>query len=339
MLRKTISYEDAGVSIREADRLIDFLRTKNKAIGGFSGLFPLTMRNMRHPMLVASTDGVGTKLLIAKAAREFTTIGIDLVAMVVNDLVTCGARPLFFLDYYATGKLKLSESKKVMKGIFEGCRIAGIPVLGGETAELPGLYAPGDFDLAGFGVGIVDRSALIRGQGITPGDLVFGFESTGIHSNGYSLARRVLLDHCQLKLTTRIKELGCTLGKTLLSPTRIYTGLVAGLGKAGVPVKAYAHITGGGIPGNLCRVIPGKVDALVFKNRWDTPPIFKLIQRCGPVEYEEMLKTFNMGIGFVAVASPEARKKLLKAAEAAGEKAHIIGEIVKGSGKVRVEVE
>lgn len=340
MARKAVTYADAGVDIATADRFVDYLRSKSPVIGGFSGLYRLpTMRGAKRPMLVASTDGVGTKLLVAKALGRYETIGIDLVAMVVNDLITCGARPLFFLDYYATGKLTLEQAEAVMEGILAGCAQAGMQLLGGETAELPGLYAPGDFDLAGFGVGMVDAAELIDGTKIRPGDLVFGFESSGLHSNGYSLARKVLLERAALKLSTRVKELGATLGEVLLTPTRIYAKLVESLRRAKVAVKGYAHITGGGLPGNLSRILPRNVDAVIYKNRWDTPAIFKLIQRCGPVEYDEMLKTFNLGIGFVAVAGESEQARLVRAAARVGERVHVVGTIVEGSGKVRVEVE
>jgi phosphoribosylformylglycinamidine cyclo-ligase len=336
---KPVTYEDAGVSIRKGDQVVEFLRQRNKSIGGFSGLYPLKTRGMTQPMLVASTDGVGTKLLVAKLAGTLSTIGIDLVAMVVNDLVVCGAKPLFFLDYYASGHLDLAETKQVLKGILDGCAISGLPLLGGETAELPGLYAPGDFDLAGFGVGIVNKPAIIDGSKVAQGDLVFGFESSGLHSNGYSLARHVLLERAGMSLKTRVKELGATLGAAMLEPTRIYVPLGAALSRSKARIKAFAHITGGGIPGNLCRVLPKKVDAIVYKNRWDTPPIFKMIQRLGPVDYPEMLRTFNMGIGLMAIAPASETAKIRRAAEATGERVHIVGEVVRGSGKVRVEVE
>jgi len=339
MTRKSITYAEAGVDIAEADRLVEYLRSKNPAIGGFSGFFPIPLRNMKKPLLVASTDGVGTKLLIAKAMSRFDTIGIDLVAMVVNDLITCGARPLFFLDYYATGKLDLEEAKQIIDGILAGCKEAAMELVGGETAELPGLYAKGDFDLAGFGVGIVDAQQVIDGSKICPGDLVFGIESSGLHSNGYSLARKVLLEQGGMKLTARVRELGTTLGEALLTPTRIYAPLTAALRKARIPVKGYAHITGGGIPGNLCRILPANVDAVVYKNRWETPPIFKLIQRWGPVDFEEMVKTFNLGIGFMIVASEAVKVRLVRCAQRLGERVHIVGKIVEGTGKVRVEIE
>lgn len=335
---KTVTYEDSGVNIRLADELVDHLKRKNPVIGGFSGLFPLP-KGMRKPMLVASTDGVGTKLLVARMAGDVSTIGIDLVAMVVNDLIVCGAKPLFFLDYYATGHLELGEARKLLGGILDGCADADCMLLGGETAEMPGLYQPGDFDIAGFGVGVIDAAEVIDGRKIKVGDLVFGFESTGLHSNGYSLARRVLLEMCGMRLSTKVKELESTLGTSLLTPTRIYARLVRELQRGKAGVKAFAHITGGGIAGNLCRVLPRTVDAVVYKNRWETPTVFKLIQRCGPVDYQEMLKTFNMGLGFIAVAPASEHKKILNAAKRSGDRVHVVGEIVKGHGRVRVEVE
>ncbi|MCX7019128.1 MAG: phosphoribosylformylglycinamidine cyclo-ligase [bacterium] len=337
-MTKPVTYEAAGVSIREADKLVAHLRAGNKLIGGFSGLFPLRTRGMKRPMLAASTDGVGTKLLVAQMSRKLATIGIDLVAMVVNDLIVCGAQPLFFLDYFATGRLNAREAKTILRGVIKGCEIAGMPLLGGETAEMPGLYKPEEFDLAGFGVGIVDGAKIIDGRRIKPGDLVFGFESSGLHSNGYSLARRVLLESSGLRADVRMKELGESLMSAMLRPTKIYVKLASCLRKARADIKGFAHITGGGIPGNLCRVLPRGADAFVFKNRWETPPIFKLIQRLGPVDYGEMLRTFNMGIGFMAVAAPGEHARIMRAALAAGERALVVGEIVKGCGKTMVEL-
>jgi phosphoribosylformylglycinamidine cyclo-ligase len=340
MAPKGITYAEAGVDIASADRFVDYIRSRRPAIGGFSGLFRLpSTRGMKHPTLVASTDGVGTKLLIAKALRRFDTLGIDLVAMVVNDLITCGAKPLFFLDYYATGKLELNEAKAIFDGILAGCEQAAMEMLGGETAELPGLYARGDFDLAGFGVGIVDGAAVIDGRAVRAGDLVFGFESSGLHSNGYSLARKVLLEQAEMKLSTRVRELGgARLGDVLLTPTRIYARLVQALRRAKVGVKAMAHITGGGIPGNLSRVLPPDVDAVIDTSRWDVPPIFTLIQRLGPVDYDEMLATFNLGLGYMAVAAQSEQARLLRVAKRLGERVHVVGKIVKGRGKVRIEL-
>lgn len=336
-MTKHVTYKDSGVDINEADRLVDFLRTRNRNIGGFSGLMPVP-KGFKKPMLVASTDGVGTKLLVAKAVGKLGTIGIDLVAMVINDLLVCGARPLFFLDYYATGTLRSSEAQQVIEGILQGCEIAGCPLIGGETAELPGLYQKGDFDLAGFGVGVVEAEKVIDGRRVMAGDLVYGFSSSGLHSNGYSLARRVLLEGAGLKPGRRVSALGeGSLADHLLEPTRIYTSLVKRLLASKANIRAFSHITGGGIEGNLNRVLPPRLDAEVDVNAWERPPIFHLIQEKGPVAPAEMFRTFNMGIGFMAVAPSDDQQKIFRAAAQAGEKVQIIGRIVKGgSAKVRL---
>lgn len=333
-MSRTISYKDAGVDISEADKLVDYLKTKNKAIGGFSGLMPLP-KGYKEPMLVSSTDGVGTKLLLAKQMSDYSTIGIDLVAMVVNDMAVSGAKPLFFLDYYATGALNLKEARQIIDGILEGCKQAGCPLVGGETAELPGLYQPGDFDLAGFAVGIVDADKVITGKNVKRGDVVFGIASSGIHSNGYSLVRKIV-EKSGLPLNKRVKGLGPrSLGRVLLEPTRIYTSLVNRLiGK--VPVKALAHITGGGITGNLNRVLPSKVDAVINESQWPLPPIFKFLEEEGPVDHDEMHRTFNMGLGMMGIVSPGDVDNLQKAAKAAGEEIYIVGTIEKGTGQVQI---
>ncbi len=337
MAKKPVTYAGAGVSIEKGDRLVDFLREKNPAIGGFSGLVPFDGRGMKKPMLVASTDGVGTKLLLAKQAGDCSTIGIDLVAMVINDLLVCGARPLFFLDYYASGKLDLKQAKAVIQGILAGCEIAKCPLIGGETAELPGLYRDGDFDLAGFGIGVVDGAKAIDGSKIKTGDLVFGFESSGIHSNGYSLARQVLTEGPDaLPLNAKVKELGMSLKKALLQPTKIYTALTEALAASGARIKGYAHITGGGIPGNLNRVLPKDVDAVVDTAAWTPHPLFAMIEARGPVQKDEMFRTFNMGLGFMAVAGKKDKETILAAAAQAGEKAHVVGRIVEGTGVVQL---
>lgn len=333
-MAKTISYKDAGVNISEADKLVDYLKTKNSAIGGFSGLMPLP-KGFKKPMLVASTDGVGTKLLLAKSMKDYSTIGIDLVAMVVNDMAVNGARPLFFLDYYATGALKLKDARQIIDGILEGCAQAGCPLIGGETAELPGLYQPGDFDLAGFAVGIVDADKVITGKGIKPGDIVFGLPSSGIHSNGYSLVRKVV-ETAGVSLNKRVPELGeKTLGQILLEPTRIYTKFINKL-ITKVPIKALAHITGGGITGNLNRVLPSKTDAIVHEGQWPLPPIFQFLEDSGPVAHDEMHRTFNMGLGMMGVVAAADVTRLTRAAKAAGEEIFIVGTIEKGTGQVQI---
>jgi phosphoribosylformylglycinamidine cyclo-ligase len=325
--QRGLRYKDAGVDIAAGDRLVRFIGARTKGIGGFSGLFAVPRAGYRRPLLVASTDGVGTKLLIAQQVGRLDTIGIDLVAMVVNDLVTCGARPLFFLDYYAVGALNQRDSRKVLSGIFAGCKQAGCRLLGGETAELPGLYRPQEFDLAGFGVGIVDRANVIDGRTVRPGDLVIGLGSSGLHSNGYSLARKVLLERRAMRLRARVAELGETLGEALLRPTVIYSALVVSLLK-NVRIKAIAHITGGGIPGNLPRVLPRTVTAVIRTAAWVPPPIFSLIERLGPVSRREMFRTFNMGIGMILVLAPRDEQTVHAHCRRRGVRSFTIGEII-----------
>ncbi len=336
MTKKPITYNEAGVSIDNGEALVDYLKQNNKAIGGFSGLFPLPT-GMRKPQLVAGTDGVGTKILLARRLNRLSTIGIDLVAMVVNDLIVCGATPLFFLDYYAMSELKLDEAKEILSGIIRGCAISKMALLGGETAEMPGLYAKGDFDLAGFGVGVVEADEVIDGSRIEVGDAVYGFASTGLHSNGYSLARKVLFDIAKLSFESKPVEFG---GKTLidvaLEPTRIYVSLMENMKRLKVDIRGCAHITGGGLPGNLNRCLPKTVNADLDMSAWEVPAIFHLLQKSGPVEMSEMLRTFNMGIGYCIVAPKGEEQKIRAAAEEAGEKVRIIGEIVNGEGKVNV---
>ncbi|MDD4278665.1 phosphoribosylformylglycinamidine cyclo-ligase [Candidatus Sumerlaeota bacterium] len=338
MNNKPLTYKNAGVSIANGEALVDYLKQNNKAIGGFSGLFPIPT-GYKKPMMVAGTDGVGTKILVARNVGVLSTVGIDLVAMVVNDLVVCGAKPLFFLDYYAMGELRLDEAKQILSGIIRGCEIGQMALLGGETAEMPGLYAKGDYDLAGFGVGIVDADAVIDGSRIAEGDVVYGFASTGLHSNGYSLARKVLLEHARLQLGDKPESLGGrTLSDVMLEPTRIYVSLMDELLKSGVDVRGCAHITGGGLPGNLNRCLPKNVDASLSKSSWDVPEIFTLIQTLGPVEDDEMLRTFNMGIGYCVVAPASAEQAVRTAADKSGNTMFVIGKIVSGEGNVRVEL-
>ena len=328
--RKPITYRQAGVDIEEGDALVDYLKTINPAIGGFAGLVPVP-KGYKNPRLVASTDGVGTKLLVAQLAGRHETIGIDLVAMVVNDLVVCGAKPLFFLDYFATGKLKGEEAKRVIAGIVEGCKQAGCPLVGGETAEMPGMYAPGHYDLAGFGVGIVEADKIIDGRGVRPGDLIVGLGSTGLHSNGYSLARRVLLPEGSAAAARRalkkpIRRGGPKLGDALLAPTRIYVNTVLDLMKR-FPIQAAAHITGGGIAGNLVRVLPRGVTACIQAGSWIAPDIFDHISSVGWIDEKEMYKVFNMGIGMILVVRPADAEKVIRRACALGESCDVIGDI------------
>ncbi len=319
-----LTYKDSGVDIDTADKLVDYLKKINPSIGGFGGYFELLphIKNMCEPILVSSTDGVGTKLLIAKKLGKLNTIGIDLVAMCVNDIITCGAKPLFFLDYYATGKLNLSESKEIIKGIVEGCRQSNISLVGGETAELPGLYVTGDFDLAGFAVGIADKRKIIDGKNIKPGDVIIGLKSNGIHSNGYSLVRKII-EFAKLDLNKKYFS-NLTLGEELLKPTKIYVKEVMQLLNNNINVKGIAHITGGGIAGNLIRILPDNVAAKIEKNKIPLLPIFDFFKEKGNISTKEMFKVFNMGIGLIIIVTKTDLTKIPF-------EYHIIGEIYPSS--------
>ena len=339
------TYRDAGVDIDEGDRLVDLIKPMARAtlrpevlagIGGFGGLFALDVKKYRDPVLVSGTDGVGTKLKLAFLTGRHDTVGIDLVAMSVNDVAVTGAEPLFFLDYFATGRLRAEEAALVVKGIAEGCRQAGCALIGGETAELPGFYADGEYDLAGFAVGVVERDRILDGRRVRPGDALLGVASTGLHSNGYSLARKVLLE--RHALSDRPPELGGrTLADALLEPTRIYARDVLALQEA-VPVHAVAHITGGGLPGNAPRNLPDGTRAVVRAGTWTVPAIFGLVEREGGVAREEMYRTFNMGLGLVVVlpaaAAPAARELLA----ARGLESWVVGSVEPGSGEATCEV-
>ncbi len=335
MKKKGLTYRGAGVDINEGQRLVKLItpgikKTMRKEVrsglGGFGALFSAGFKGMKDPVLVSSTDGVGTKLLVAFMAGKDSTVGIDLVAMNVNDILTAGAEPLFFLDYFATGALKSTQAARVVKGITDGCLQAGCALIGGETAEMPGLYKSGEYDLAGFAVGVVERKKIIDGSTIKAGDIIIGLHSSGLHSNGYSLARAVLFDKLGLDIKKRVKGLkGRTLGSALLEPTRIYVKPVLKICKK-FTIKGMAHITGGGFLENIPRVLPHGLRAEIKRGSWPVPPIFRLIQRGGDVEEAEMLRTFNCGIGLVIVASAKDGGNIIKALEKAGEKASIIGE-------------
>jgi len=331
-----LSYRDAGVDIDEGDRLVDLIKPLARptlrpevlaGIGGFGGLFALDAKRYREPVLVSGTDGVGTKLRVAFDADRHDTVGIDLVAMCVNDVAVVGAEPLFFLDYYATGRLSADRAAQVVKGIAEGCRQAGCALIGGETAELPGFYATGEYDLAGFAVGVVERSRIVDGRAVAPGDVVVGVASTGLHSNGFSLARKILERH---PLDRRLDALdGRTLADALLTPTRIYAKDVLALLDA-VPVHAFAHVTGGGLPGNVPRNLPGGTRAVLEERSWDRPAIFDLLQRELDVPWDEMYRTFNMGLGLVAVVAPGDEKAAHAALSARGLASWTVGAIERG---------
>ncbi|MCH2108058.1 MAG: phosphoribosylformylglycinamidine cyclo-ligase [Polyangiaceae bacterium] len=334
-----ITYRQAGVDIEEANTLIDRIKplamaTKTQhvleGIGGFAGLCSLP-GGMAEPTLVSGTDGVGTKLKVAFATGRHDTIGQDLVAMCINDIITTGATPLFFLDYFGTGHLSADVGAAVVKGIADGCQLSECALLGGETAELPGMYADGEYDLAGFAVGVVDKAKILGADRVQVGDVLIGIGSTGIHSNGYSLARRVLEGEMKLEMDAQLDGLEGTLGDVLLTPTRIYVKAVKKLQAAlGDSLHALCHNTGGGLVENLPRVLPEGVDALLDGLQpW--PEIFRVIRRGGPVELDEMRRTFNLGVGMVALVGAEEADEAIKALSAAGEKAWRLGSIVEGN--------
>lgn len=337
--KKRMTYKRAGVDISVGDRLVRRIRPIAlktarpgllAGVGGFSGLFEFESRKYRHPVLVSSTDGVGTKLKIAFMLDIHDTVGIDLVAMGVNDILTQGAEPLFFLDYFATGKLKPQIALQVIRGIARGCRIAGCILIGGETAEMPSFYGDGEYDLAGFVVAVVERQKIPKPSSIVAGDLLIGLPSSGLHSNGYSLARKVLLEEQGLGLAVRIPELGRTLGEELLEPTRIYTRVIHALLR-GSRLKGIAHITGGGIPGNLPRVLPKGRRAWIQRRSWPVPPVFDLIQRSGRISQTEMDRTFNNGLGIILVVGNRELDGVTRSLKKIGERYHLIGEVRKGA--------
>ena len=333
-----MTYAKAGVSIEAGDELVRRIgriasRTKRPGVlagvGGFSALFDLKSRGYRHPVLVSSTDGVGTKLKVAFMMKKHDTVGIDLVAMGVNDIITQGAEPLFFLDYFVCGKLDVDVAEMVVRGIAAGCRQAGCVLIGGETAEHPGDFSNGEYDLAGFVVGVIERKRVLNPKSIVPGDVLIGLPSSGLHSNGYSLARKVLLDVGRLKLRQQVPELGRSLGEELLEPTRIYTKIACGL-FAKYPIKGAAHITGGGIPGNLPRILPEGRCAWINRGSWPVPTVFDLIQKIGRVSRDEMDRTFNNGLGMILVVGKQQVDGVTSMLKKMRERYFMIGEIKKG---------
>ncbi|MBN1865795.1 phosphoribosylformylglycinamidine cyclo-ligase [Candidatus Sumerlaeota bacterium] len=335
MARHPLTYKQAGHDLDRSDATIERLKKRLPKIGGFGGLFPFPKGNWKSPVLVSSTDGVGTKLLVAIQADKHDTVGIDLVAMVVNDLIVPGAKPLFLLDYIGTGVIDPQTIEDIVAGVIEGCRQAGCELSGGETAELAGMYAKGHYDLAAFGVGVVERRAVVDGRTIRPGDVVIGLESSGLHSNGYTLARAVF-DRNKIGLRRRVAALGMTAGEALLEPTRIYVPAVLDLLKR-FRIKGMANITGGGLGGNLNRTLPADCNAEIDTHSWPRPAIFDFMQEAGPVEEPEMFRTFNMGIGYTLVVSPRDVPPLLRRAARLGFPAHPIGKIVQGRGVVRLK--
>ena len=340
-MKKSATYRSAGVDIDEGERFVRLIKPLAKktarkgvigSLGGFGALFSARFATLKDPVLVSGTDGVGTKLKIAFLTDTHDTIGIDLVAMCVNDIVVSGAEPLFFLDYLSTGKLKAEGARDIVKGIAKGCKDAGCALIGGETAEMPGMYSKGEYDLAGFAVGVVDRGKIIDGKLVRSGDAVIGLASSGLHSNGFSLARKVLFETMKLAPSAKPKGFRRTIAKELLTPTRIYVKPLLKIIKK-FDVHAMAHITGGGLTGNIPRVLPKGLKAVVQKGSWPVPPIFNLIKEGGNVAPEEMMRTFNAGIGMVVIVKNKDKAKVITTLNKDNIKAFEIGEIVKGRSK------
>jgi len=334
-MSESITYREAGVDIDKADAFIKTIRPLVKStyrtgvlgeIGGFGGLFHLNHGKYQDPVLVSATDGVGTKIKIAVLMNRHDTIGIDLVAMCVNDIIVHGAIPLFFLDYLAMGSLSPEIATQIVKGIAEGCNQAGCSLIGGETAEMPGMYKEGDYDLAGFVVGVVERNALIDGSDIGVGQRLIGIAASGLHSNGYSLVRKVLFERHGLQVTDEIPELGGTLGEEILKPTRIYAETVLNLLRD-FPLSGISHITGGGLTDNVPRILPQGCQAVIDRDSWPVPPIFRLIKEKGSIPEEDMLRTFNNGIGLVIVVPQDQVGDVLLRLEGLNERGYVIGEI------------
>lgn len=335
-----MDYKAAGVDIEAGYKAVELMKQHIKGtmrkevltgIGGFSGAFSLeSFKDMEQPTLVSGTDGVGTKLKVAFLMDKHDTIGIDCVAMCVNDIACAGGEPLFFLDYIACGKNEPTKIATIVKGVAEGCIQAGAALIGGETAEMPGFYPEDEYDLAGFAVGIVDQKKLITGANLQDKDVLIGIASSGIHSNGYSLVRKVFRMQREV-LDTYYEALGATLGETLLTPTKIYVKALQGLKNSGVTIKACSHITGGGFYENIPRMLPDGVQAIVQKNSYDIPPIFEMLARDGNIEEQMMYNTFNMGLGMIIAVDPQEVDKAMGAIRNAGEIAYLVGEIKNGT--------
>ena len=352
-MSKTISYEQSGVSILANDRMVEQIQSHLAGTfgprvmdlpGGFAGLFRLDYdeklfkKNYKRPVLVACTDGVGSKVQLAAMAKKYDTVGIDLVAMSVNDMLVQGAEPLFFLDYIAVNKLEPEIIVQMVKGIAAGCRQADCALIGGETAEMPDTYKKGDFDMAGFAVGIVERKKVITGKDVRRGDVILGLSSSGIHSNGYALVRQICFKRRCYKITDKIDALdGAVLGDVLLEPTRIYVQPIVKLlnqYKVKKVVHGMAHITGAGIAGNVCRIIPNNCDAMIRTASWPVPKIFSFLEEQGPVEKDEMFNVFNMGIGYVLIVAEDFADSIAQKLTRYGEKVYKIGRVTGGSGNV-----
>jgi phosphoribosylformylglycinamidine cyclo-ligase len=329
----SLTYKEAGVDIDKQNLFIKGIKSIIKStygpevlggIGGFAGRFKLDVGNFKDPILVSSTDGVGTKLKIAFMADNHQYVGIDLVAMVVNDIIVDGATPLFFLDYLATGKLDVERSKTIVTGMAAGCKEAGCALIGGETAEMPGLYAEGEYDLAGFGVGIVDSDKIIDGSRVSAKDVVIGVHSSGLHSNGFSLVRKVLFDRAKMDINEYVPELGKTLSDELVTPTRIYVKSMLNLIR-NLEIKGIVHITGGGFIDNIPRVLSARTGVVIKRGSWQIPPVFSLIKSLGSIEDMEMFRTFNMGIGMVLIVAEKDADDVLMRLKGLKESADVIG--------------
>lgn len=340
-----MDYKKAGVDIEAGYRSVELMKEYVKetarqevlgGLGGFSGAFSLSaIKNMENPVLVSGTDGVGTKIKLAFLSDKHDTVGIDCVAMCVNDIVCAGGEPLFFLDYISCGKNHPEKIASIVKGVAQGCKMAGAALIGGETAEHPGLMPEDEYDLAGFAVGVVDQKDLITGEHIRPGDVLVGIASSGVHSNGFSLIRKIFV-MTQESLDTYYDQLGKTLGEALIEPTKIYVKAMKGIKEAGIVVKGCSHITGGGFYENIPRMLPDGVTAVIEKNSYPIPPIFDLMRESGKLEEKMMYNTYNMGLGMVLALDPEDVDKAIGAIEAAGEKAYVVGRIQAGEKGVSI---
>ena len=339
-----LTYLDAGVDVEAGNQLIKNIKQRVErtftpgvlgSLGGFSGLYSLAGHNMKEPVLVSSTDGVGTKIRFAVLLNEHRQIGQDCVAMSVNDVVAQGARPLFFLDYIAVGKLDHNHIESIIHGISEACEASGCALIGGETSEMSSLYGDGNYDLAGFAVGIVDRERCVTGESIEAGDIVLGLPSSGLHSNGYSLVRRIVLEHKQIPLDIYIEALGRTIGEEVLEPTKLYVKPILPLLEENL-VKGMAHITGGSFYDNIPRILPKGLGVMINSDAWPVLPIFRLLQEWGHVESKEMYHTFNMGIGMVLVVKPELVERVVEVLETEHEKVYSIGIVTEGDGEVTI---
>ena len=341
MSEEKLTYKDAGVDTHEGQRAVSLMKEHVKGtfndsvltgLGSFGSLVALDVKDMSEPVLVSGTDGVGTKLKIAFLIDKHDTVGIDCVAMCVNDVLCQGAKPLFFLDYIATGNVKAEKIADIVKGIAEGCKQGRSALVGGETAEMPDFYSEGEYDMAGFSVGIVDKSRIITGAKVAVGQKVVGIPSSGIHSNGYSLVRKVFFDKMNMSVNDYVEELGETLGEALLRPTRIYADACEAV-LPNFDVKGIVHITGGGFYENIPRILPEGTAVSINVGTWDVPPIFPYMKKCGNIDREEMFSTYNMGVGMMMVVDAEDADEVVEALKGAGENASVIGEIVPDEGQ------